>query len=182
MGAGKRLNFLAKNGSVTGETVPVPPDVTYAADGAGDQSCLALNTKTTPWQYQEMDCGTVNGYICEMAYDCIPNPCQNFGSCLAVNDGQPCRCFPGTSGKFCETGMYMPYCENNCPCSLPAAGFCYALSPLYENTTWIAYLNYRLSAKINLWYTKAMMIDNSTQTTALSNLTKMLFLKINMEC
>uniref|UniRef100_A0A915I6F8 Uncharacterized protein n=1 Tax=Romanomermis culicivorax TaxID=13658 RepID=A0A915I6F8_ROMCU len=118
LGGGRRSHWLNREMTIVGD-ITVPPDVVYNGANATDESCLALDTSGRKWQWVESDCSKKLGYVCEMSWDCVlQNPCQNYGACIPVTDGPTCKCYPGSSGKFCERGAYEPYCLNNCPCSV----------------------------------------------------------------
>uniref|UniRef100_A0A3Q3WTC6 trypsin n=1 Tax=Mola mola TaxID=94237 RepID=A0A3Q3WTC6_MOLML len=43
------------------------------------------------------------GPNCKSSSPCVPNPCQNGGSCVKGNKRFHCRCPDGYTGKFCQT-------------------------------------------------------------------------------
>lgn len=38
--------------------------------------------------------------------DCIPDPCQNGGTCIEEGDHPECLCLPGYGGDACEIGEW----------------------------------------------------------------------------
>uniref|UniRef100_A0A915K8W2 EGF-like domain-containing protein n=1 Tax=Romanomermis culicivorax TaxID=13658 RepID=A0A915K8W2_ROMCU len=120
MGGGSNGQWLNAAMTPVG-AVTYPPDVAKNGSQAVGTTCMALNTKTSPWQWVDMNCDStaVKNRLCEMSWDCLLiNPCQNLGACHPVTDGPTCTCFGATSGKYCENGIIAPTCVNNCfPCT-----------------------------------------------------------------
>ncbi|XP_053376781.1 protein jagged-1-like [Mercenaria mercenaria] len=63
---------------------------------------------------------------------CVPNPCQNAGTCAIVNNQHECTCATGYNGTYCETVT----CETN-PCQNAAA--CAIQNSQHECTCAVGY-------------------------------------------
>ena len=51
-----------------------------------------------------------SGDSCETDVDeCVPNPCENGGSCIVRVDGFVCECSPGYLGPLCLSKLIATY-------------------------------------------------------------------------
>lgn len=155
IGGGKKLQWLDGSMVLVGVGATVPENITFEASNSTNSSCLQVDTRKMPWKWSETDCNKEQPFICQMSckmgnfvniwaqsessyfeslVDCLViNPCKNLGVCLPHNDGTNiCKCWPGTSGQFCEKGIPSVNCVNNCTCPspFPAVIISKALSPL----------------------------------------------------
>ncbi|XP_041359153.1 protocadherin Fat 1-like isoform X2 [Gigantopelta aegis] len=87
------------------------------SDPCQDMPCThqgqCLMDTDIPNGYQCQCPGRFQGKRCEYGHNCIPNPCQNGGTCIEGPNSPICHCIPGFKGPRCD--LTSNICQTN-PC------------------------------------------------------------------